>query len=49
MYLDLLREAILKVITDKGFSLPSPQAIMMARSCAEKILEWVSENEFELV
>ena len=49
MFVDLLLKVVTLVITDDGFSVPSPHA-KKARSCAEQLLEWAldSENEFAL-
>ena len=39
-----MREAISRVLTDEGFSLPSPHA-RSARDCAEKLLAWISDSD----
>jgi len=39
-----MKESVSQVITDEGFGLPSPLAIN-ARTCAEKMLEFMSDSE----
>ena len=40
----LLKNALSSVLTDKGFDIPSERA-QKGRLCAEKLLEWTSNNE----